>query len=1553
MTRAGAHRSLLIVTHETIGPRLAGPGVRAWELANALAGQGFQVTLATPNAGLDGTPNLAIRPFAWDEPDGIRALLDAADVVLAQGPILARILRALKTPIEAQVIVDGYDVSEIEMVMLRNATLSDRADPTPEMLDDMRLYLLQGDTFLCASARQRDLWTGLLLSAGRLNSQTLESDPGLARLLRVVPMGIPDREPVPDRPKMKGVIPGISATDKVLFWGGGIWDWTDPRTLLDALEMVLRERPDVRLVFASLHHFEAVNIPIMAAARQVVSRLEASPALKSAVFFCDWVPYQERDAYLLEADIGVSLNVESIENRFAVRARLLDYLWTGLPSVVTRGDDYAQLLQNAGIAEVVRPSDAAETAQAILRQLARPAQSRPPAPGSYSELRWSELVAPVADVLSGGLVIADALAARARLAETLRAPHVTVPSETQLERMLLEKRIAASEQREKGKEAEHLAALKDLRDDADARLVALDQRAKAKEADFVNTLKDLREDADARLAALGRDQQTLELRLTEAESQLAAGMNRERALREQLAAEKTALASALEDGQIQRQMFIATRDELDVFKQSRLARMAVRLRATRARQPKAAPSLSGSPGIADRIWRILAPLAPADTRPGRALGRALGVLDLLSRQGLRPLTRKLPGTSSRHSAREPVTPRALAAAITTPVPNPLPVGKGIGLLIGGWCERPPAGVAHAEILLDGRRICAAHVSSRPDVFPLPFLWGIDHEQRRASIGFWAVVPFDKTAAEVTSRLALRLTLADHNIIESPLGGISLAPSIPSNDLLAPPAMNPAQPREPLIAVCMTTFNPDRQLFERQVASIRAQTHRNWVCVVSDDCSKPESYEHIAATLRDDSRFVLTRNTQPLGFYHNFERCISMAPEAAEFVALADHDDFWHRDKLEVLLAAFDPETTLVYSDMRIVTPDQRVLANTYWTTRDNNHTNFASLLMANSITGAVSLFRRSLIPDLLPFPQRIGDSFHDHWISCVAMALGKVGYVPRPLHDYIQHRGQVIGHFVPSGSRLSRWLGALARIAPGKARELAQAYLNHGSLVYFNDAARIEAIAHALDLRCGDRLSDDRRKVIQRFEEILDGKSWLWLTARGMIPKRAAETVGAEHYLMRGFVWRAYAQLKSRLLPTPRPAGGALQQAAAPSAPARAIEFPQRAQIIREKISPVRLDVKPSEPERINLIIPGIDLKHLFGGYIGKLNLARRLAERGHRVRIVLVDYCDYLPSLWETQIQKYQGLERLFEQVEVANQFDRSIPLPVSPGDRFIATTWWTAHIAHDACRQLGSDGFLYLIQEYEPFTFELGSFYALAEQTYAFPHKALFSTQLLADYFDENRIGVYRDGAAMGKQNSAAFQNAITPIAPPTRDSLAARQTRRLLFYARPEQHAARNMFELGILALAQAMEDGVFGDEWEFHGIGTVGEANQVQLTRNRALSMLPRQTQDTYATMLSGYDVGLSLMYTPHPSLVPIEMASAGMSVVTNTFANKTSERLAEISTNFIAVKPAIASIAQGLRTAVERTSNYPARADGADVRWCHDWECALSDTLMARVEDLLG
>ena len=77
--------------------------------------------------------------------------------------------------------------------------------------------------------------------------------------------------------------------------------------------------------------------------------------------------------------------------------------------------------------------------------------------------------------------------------------------------------------------------------------------------------------------------------------------------------------------------------------------------------------------------------------------------------------------------------------------------------------------------------------------------------------------------------------------------------------------------EPLIAICMATFNPDPELFRTQVESIRAQTDHDWVCLISDDCSEPERFEAIAEIVGGDERFVLSRADERLGFYRNFER----------------------------------------------------------------------------------------------------------------------------------------------------------------------------------------------------------------------------------------------------------------------------------------------------------------------------------------------------------------------------------------------------------------------------------------------------------------------------------------------------------------------------------------------------------------------------------------------------------------------------------------------------------------------------------------------------------
>jgi glycosyltransferase involved in cell wall biosynthesis len=910
----------------------------------------------------------------------------------------------------------------------------------------------------------------------------------------------------------------------------------------------------------------------------------------------------------------------------------------------------------------------------------------------------------------------------------------------------------------------------------------------------------------------------------------------------------------------------------------------------------------------------------------------------------------------------PITGNGLSVGIDTRIPEPLIVGKGSALYVSGLCYHFEQKVKNLELLVDGQaQPVKAFNMPRQN---LPNDQFADSGGNSYRSGFWGILTFPEISAPTRAPLALQVTLGNGLICQEQLATLKLEPRVANPTRLSLPERQ-AVPDQPLVAICMTTYKPPPDLFARQIESIRNQTYGNWVCIISDDGSPTEVLEQIQATTSHDERFHVFPGSGRLGFYNNFERSISLAPEEAEYIALSDQDDYWHTDKLETLLSEFDESTTLAYSDMNIVDEKGTRIASTYWTTRPNNFTNFPSLLMANTITGAASLFHRRLLPYILPFPEKVGSPYHDHWIGCVALALGKVKFVGRPLYDYVQHSANALGHYAPIVRSLrQKARGAvLALIYLGNWLRVS---LANWQIVYFYDLIREQLMCKVIELRCGEQLTRDKKKSLWRITHVDESlAAFAWMAARGWKDGgRRRETLGAEQVFLLATVWKKFTDLKlwlgygsnenTRYIAAVPPLKELAPTEARPATdpPPPLLQTFSQVQFTQKKIAPLGLRISIAAPRRINLLIPNIDLKHFFGGYITKLNLARRLAEAGFNVRLVIVDICDYLPSVWRRQLQSYDGLEELFDKVETVYAYDRSRLLTVSQDDVFMATTWWTAHIAHEAANTLNKSKFIYLVQEYETFTFPMGTFASLANQTYDFPHFAIFSTELLRDYFRQNRLGVFSESVTAGEESSISFQNCITSVGRITRDEIAGRLPRKLLFYARPEAHAARNMFEMASLALSEAIAAGYFEGEWEFYGIGTVGTLARVELSNGVYLTLYPRQTQEKYRQVLREHDVGLSLMYTPHPSLVPIEMASAGMLVVTNTYANKTAEKLRAISSNIVAVEPTIKDVTLGLKEAAANINDYDRRVKGAEVRWCTTWQESFDEAFMKRVIDFI-
>lgn len=350
-------KKLLLVANDEVGPQMAGPGIRYFEFARELSKR-FDVTLLTPTepeVELDGVRIKAVARYSTREFVRLAAEHDAL-VAQTLRPWTMRWLARSDT----QVIYDLYDPFLIENLALFTGNESPSAELRmgyrgPHLLQE--IALATGNAFICASERQRDLWLGLLAALGRIEPDTYAADPTLRTLIDVVPFGLPAEPPVSDRRALKGVVPGIRESDRVLLWGGGIWNWFDPLTLIRAVHELARRRDDVKLFFLGARRPNPV-VPEMKMMNTAVELARELGVFETHVFFnFEWVPYAERTGYLLDADIGVSSHFDNLETRFAFRTRILDYLWAGLPTVTTEGDVLAELVREEKLGRTIGYED--------------------------------------------------------------------------------------------------------------------------------------------------------------------------------------------------------------------------------------------------------------------------------------------------------------------------------------------------------------------------------------------------------------------------------------------------------------------------------------------------------------------------------------------------------------------------------------------------------------------------------------------------------------------------------------------------------------------------------------------------------------------------------------------------------------------------------------------------------------------------------------------------------------------------------------------------------------------------------------------------------------------------------------------------------------------------------------------------------------------------------------------------------------------------------------------------------------------------------------------
>jgi glycosyltransferase involved in cell wall biosynthesis len=385
---------ILFISHDVVGARMAGPGIRAYELCRVLARE-HRVTLAAPQPP-DALPEgVAGHAFTWADAASLAPALDAADLIVANGAALEGHPELAGRP--QPLVLDLYDPTALEhLELLRRAPLNERQARNAGDVTLLRRQLAAGDMFMCATERQRDLYLGALLLAGRVTPSLADADAELRGLLRVVPFGLPEAPPSPPRPALRGVVEGIGPDNPLLLWSGGLWDWMDPLTLLRALAAL--GRPDVRLVFLAGAHPGLARPPEMPQRARALA--EELGLLGSQAFFYDeWVPYERRGDFLQEADVLVSLHRRHLESAYAaVRSRFLDHLWAGRASLLTAGDAAAALVEAHGLGRTAAPGDVAGVAAGLAALLDDEAKRRAcgeRARALAAEFTWGRVAEPL------------------------------------------------------------------------------------------------------------------------------------------------------------------------------------------------------------------------------------------------------------------------------------------------------------------------------------------------------------------------------------------------------------------------------------------------------------------------------------------------------------------------------------------------------------------------------------------------------------------------------------------------------------------------------------------------------------------------------------------------------------------------------------------------------------------------------------------------------------------------------------------------------------------------------------------------------------------------------------------------------------------------------------------------------------------------------------------------------------------------------------------------------------------------------------------------------
>jgi hypothetical protein len=351
---------------------------------------------------------------------------------------------------------------------------------------------------------------------------------------------------------------------------------------------------------------------------------------------------------------------------------------------------------------------------------------------------------------------------------------------------------------------------------------------------------------------------------------------------------------------------------------------------------------------------------------------------------------------------------------------------------------------------------------------------------------------------------------------------------------------------------------------------------------------------------------------------------------------------------------------------------------------------------------------------------------------------------------------------------------------------------------------------------------------------------------------------------------------------------------------------------------------------RVNIVTDSINSSSLFGGVgtalifaallANKLNAQLRIITRTERAN---PENVNHILSLYGIKLENEV-------QFKFAAFYDQKYELDIFKDDLFITTSWWTTAATLPS---VPNANIIYLLQEDERMFYPFGDDRLRCEQILRNSDiRFLINTKLLFDHLVHDG---FDNIAAQGMWFEPAFPTQV--FHPSTMKSLG---KRKFFFYARPNN--LRNLFYLGIEVIEQAIALQVLDlEHWEIFLVGK--DIPSLTFSGGYAPIKCENLSWSEYAELVGTIDLGLSLMYTPHPSYPPLDLVASGAVVVTNRFSNK--RDLSCYSANLICADLDRDSIVEALRQAVPIAKDSHVREknylnNGLEKDWQHVFEAII-------------